>query len=372
MADGARNTKKSNVSRPPLTRDLGKRVRPTIRDVAKLAGVSVGTVSAAINNGAVAEETRQHVLRCVAELGFEPNSAARSLTKGRASAIGFVVPDLGNPFFAAVAEGVQRGAAERDVLLVLCITEAQVEREEYYARVLRTKRLDGMIYLSGSGLPSPSLLEMARRGAMVFVDESLPGVDAPFIRAENRSGARAIAQEVLAAGHRRLAIIGGPPRLWTSEQRLAGYREAIAAAGLNPDPVPMVPGDYTEASGYGAATQLLAGAKNKRPTAILCANDLMAVGVIRRCRELGLQIPRDISLTGFDDIPSAELLDPALSTVAQPARAMGEAAARLLIHAIGGTTEAPETTEFATAVRLRHSIAAPPSGASSRRVAVAG
>jgi LacI family transcriptional regulator len=176
----------------------------------------------------------------------------------------------------------------------------------------------------------------------------------------------------LRQSYRRVAIIGGPPRLWTSEQRVAGYREAIAAAALNPDAVPVVSGNYTEASGYAAATQLLTGAKNKRPTAILCANDLMAVGVIRRCRELGLQIPKDISLTGFDDIPSAELLDPALSTVAQPARAMGEAAARLLIRAIGGTTEPPETTEFATAVCLRHSIAAPPSGASSRRAVVAG
>jgi LacI family transcriptional regulator len=335
--------------------------RPTIRDVAKAAGVSIGTVSAVINNRSlVADDTRRRVLSRITELGFEPNNSARSLKRGRISSIGFVVPDLGNPFFAAVAEGIQREIADRDILLVLCITWASAERENYYAHVLRTQRLDGVIYLSGTGLPSPSLMELAERRSVVFVDERLPGLNIPFVNAANRSGARAVAAHVLEAGHRRLAIIDGPPRLWTSEQRLAGYREAIAAAGVDPDAIEVVTGDYGEQSGYQAAMQLLARRRELRPTAILCANDLMAIGVIRYCREISLRIPEDISVTGFDDIPGAEFLDPPLTTVAQPGREMGAAAAGLLLHGIGAVPEPPRQTEFPTEVRLRSSVGRPP------------
>ncbi|WP_296736856.1 LacI family DNA-binding transcriptional regulator [Mesorhizobium sp.] len=332
--------------------------RPTIRDVAREAGVSIGTVSAVINDrGQVAEDTRRHVLRLIAELGFEPNNAARSLKHGRISSIGFVVPDLQNPFFADVAEGVQRGIGNNDILLVLCATWSKTEREEYFARILRTQRLGGVIYLSGSGLPSPSLLELARAGLVVFVDEVLPGMDVPFVSSNNLAGARAIARHVLDCGHRHLAIVGGPSRLWTSEQRLAGFRESIAAAGLDPDVVPYVAGDYSERSGYLAAGQLLSGPKENWPTAILSANDLMAMGVMRYCRESDIAIPGRLSITGFDDISAAEFLLPSLSSVAQPGMEMGRAAAELLLFRTGVREEPPSTTYFQTSVRIRDSVA---------------
>lgn len=332
----------------------------TIRDVAARAGVSVGTVSAVINdNASVAENTKLRVLQTIEALSYRPNSNARSLKTHRVSAIGLIVPDLGNPFFSSVAEGVQTIAEQHDVLLVLCMTWARAEREQYYAQTLQTARLDGVIYLSGSGIPSPGLLRLAKSRQILLVDESLPGVDIPFISAENRSGARSIAKHVLSMGHRSVAIIGGPPRLWTSEQRLAGYREAIAAAGLNPDEAPIVHGDYNEASGYSAAQRLL-GTRTRRShaTALLCANDLMALGAMRYCREAALRVPHDISVTGFDNIPAAALVDPALTTVAQPGRQMGEAAAQLLLHQIKGIS-APELTDFPTTLQLRASVAAP-------------
>jgi len=332
--------------------------RPTIRDVAREAGVSIGTVSAVINDrGQVAEDTRRHVLRLIAELGFEPNNAARSLKHGRISSIGFVVPDLQNPFFADVAEGVQRGIGNNDILLVLCATWSKTEREEYFARILRTQRLGGVIYLSGSGLPSPSLLELARAGLVVFVDEVLPGMDVPFVSSNNLAGARAMARHVLDCGHRRLGIVGGPPRLWTSEQRLAGFRESIAAAGLDPDVVPYVAGDYSERSGYLAASEFLSGPKELWPTAILSANDLMAMGVMRYCRESDIAIPGRLSITGFDDISAAEFLQPSLSSVAQPGMEMGRAAAELLLFRTGVREEPPSTTYFQTSVRIRDSVA---------------
>ena len=224
-----------SLDRRPMSGERIRPQRPTIRDVARQANVSVGTVSSVINNRTVvAEETRRHVLRLIAELGYEPNSAAQTLKRGRISSIGIIVPDLKNPYFAAVAEGVERVAAGNDVLMVLCLTSAETAREEYYTQVLRTQRLDGVIYLSGTGLPTAALLRLSERSNVVFVDERLPGIEVPFVISENRAGARAVAAHVVAAGHERIGIVGGPPRLWTSEQRLAGYREAIAAAGGGP------------------------------------------------------------------------------------------------------------------------------------------
>jgi len=334
-----------------------KRRVTTIRDVAALARVSVGTVSAVINgNPTVADSTRQRVLNGIQELSYKPNSKARSLRAHRVSSVGLIVPDLQNPFFSSIAEGVQLTAEENDVLLVLCMTWAQADREQYYAQTLQTARLDGIIYLSGTGIPSPNLLLLAKSRQILFVDESLPGVDIPFISAENRSGARAVAQHVLSMGHRSVGIVGGPPRLWTSEQRLAGYREALAAAGLNPDGAPMIAGDYSEASGYRIARELL-GKTDSGITALLCANDLMAIGAMKFCRDVGLRVPADLSITGFDDIPASSLLDPPLTTVAQPGREMGRAAAQLLLHQIKGISR-PPVTDFPTTLCLRKSVAA--------------
>jgi DNA-binding LacI/PurR family transcriptional regulator len=330
----------------------------TIRDVAARAGVSVGTVSAVINRSpSVAESTRQRVLNRIQELSYKPNSKARSLRRHGVSAVGLIVPDLKNPFFSSVAEGVQITAEENDVLLVLCMTGARAEREQYYAQTLMTARLDGVIYLSGSGIPSPHLLLLAKSRQILFVDESLPGVDIPFITSENRSGARAVAKHVLSMGHREVAIIGGPARLWTSEQRLAGYREALVGAGLNPDDTPMVAGEYDEASGYRIAQELL---RKSKPaiTALLCANDLMAIGAMKLCRDIGLRVPLDISITGFDNIPASSLLDPALTTVAQPGLDMGRAAAQLLLHQIKGISP-PLLTIFPTELCVRGSVVAP-------------
>lgn len=333
-------------------------VRATIRDVARLAHVSIGTVSAVINNSdrPVAAETRARVLRCVAQLNFEPNSAARSLKHQRVSSIGFIVPDLSNAFFADIAAGIQQVLDGMDCLLVLCMTWSDMQREEYYAKVLRTQRLSGVIYLSGTGLPSPSLLNLAKKGAVVFVDECLPGVDLPFVGSQNLIGARSLAQYVLAQQHHRLTIVSGPRGLWTSEQRQAGFREAFAAADILPDSVPVIRGDYSELSGRHAADEIAALVVEQRPTAVLCANDLMAIGFIRRCQELNIAVPGDISVTGFDDIPEARLLTPELTTVRQPGKAMGQAAARLLLQGIGESLTEPLQQDFVTEVCIRGSV----------------
>ena len=339
------------------------KVRLTIREVAQAAGVSIGTVSAVINGqDSVTEKTRQRVQQCIVELGYEPNTAARSLKKHRSSSIGLVVPDLLNPFFASIAEGVHSVARKNDVFMILGASGNESEWEEYYAQSLRARRLDGMILVSGTGRPNVGLVKLVDTGSVVFVDECVPGLDAPFVHAANRRGARLVAQELLHRGHRHIGIVAGPNWLWTGQDRLAGYREAIAAACLDPDEVPIFAGDYSEQAGYRGTEELL---RTSRPclTGIIYANDLMAIGGMRYLAEQGIGIPDDISIVGFDDISSAQYMAPPLTTVAQPGVAMGEAAAKLLLHQIG-MIEKPETISFPTEIKIRQSVAEPPKQAS--------
>jgi DNA-binding LacI/PurR family transcriptional regulator len=309
--------------------------RPTIRDVAKSAGVSLSTVSAVLNQSApTSAPTRQRVLTAVRELGYEPNSQARNLRRRRAGAIGLIVPDIVNPFFALVAEGVQEEARSSDFLLVLCSSEARPDREADHARLLRTSRLDGVIHLSGTGLSDDAVVDLALESPLVIVDERLPGLDRPFVGSDNKHGARLAASFAIEHGHVRFAIVAGPPRLSTAADRLAGYLDALEAAGIDTSSVPTVAGDYRLQSGRVAAAQLLSGPAKQRPTVLLVANDLMAIGCMRYCAESGIAVPDELGIVGYDDIALAALVTPGLTTVRQPAREMGRAAARMLLDEI--------------------------------------
>lgn len=311
--------------------------RPTMKDVAKRAGVSVSTVSYVLNNsGPVAPERRERVLQAFKALGYLPNESARNLKRRSVATIGLVVPDLVNQYFAMIAEGVEHAASEKDVLVVFCTPEATGDGESWNSRLLRSQRLDGLIYLSGAETRMASLVELTRVGPVVLVDEKLPGFNLPSVVSQNRRGAKEIASHVTSLGHERLAILGGPVELWTAEQRLSGYREAIAGAGIDPDSVPVLEGDYRISSGEKLAAELLDRPAKERPTALICANDLMAIGVLSYCRRVGLRVPLDISVVGFDDLPFASLLTPGLTTVRQPAREMGVAATRLLLGMVDG------------------------------------
>ena len=308
-----------------------------MKDVAKRAGVAVSTVSYVLNDsGPVADDRRVRVLEAVRALGYTPNESARNLKRHSVATVGLVVPDLVNQYFAMIAEGVERAASEKDVLVVFCTPEATGGGESWNSRLLRSQRLDGLIYLSGADTRMESLVELTRVGPVVLVDEKLPGFNLPSVVSQNRRGAREIAAHLTSLGHERLAILGGPPELWTAEQRLSGYREAIAAVGLDPDAVPLLTGDYHMASGEQLASEALSGAARGRPTALICANDLMAIGALTYCRRTGLRVPEDVSVVGFDDLPLASLLTPSLTTVRQPARELGMEAVKLLLSMLEG------------------------------------
>lgn len=311
--------------------------RPTMKDVAKRAGVSLSTVSYVLNDsGPVADDRRAKVEAAVQALGYLPNESARRLKRGSVATVGLVIPDLVNQYFAMIAEGVEQAASERDVMVVFCTPEATDERESLNSRLLRSQRLDGLIYLSGASTRMESLLDLKRVGPVVLVDEKLPSFNLPCVVSQNRQGAREMAGHLTSLGHTRLAIIGGPPELWTAEQRLSGYREGIAAAGIDPDSVPLFTGDYRMESGEKLAAEAMSPPAGERPTALICANDLMAIGALSYCRRVGLRVPEDVSVVGFDDLPLVSLLTPNLTTVRQPARELGMEAVKLLLRIVAG------------------------------------
>lgn len=331
-----------------------------MKDVALHAGVSVSTVSYVLNNsGPVATPRRARVLDAVRVLNYTPNESARSLKRRSTSAIGLIVPDLTNQFFALITEGVERAATERDVLIVLCAPDATGRGDPDHARLLQSQRLDGVIYLAGARTSPEVILELSKSGAVVLVDEQLPGFDLPTVVADSRRGAREVARYVVEQGHTQLAIIGGPQVLWTADQRLSGMREALAAAGIDSDTVPVYVGDYREESGRRLAEEALSGTRGSRPTAVLCANDMMAIGVIQYCRSAGIRVPEDVSVTGFDDVPVSAMISPALTTVSQPARDMGYAAATLLFDRLAGTADGDGTIMFPTSLCVRESVRPP-------------
>jgi DNA-binding LacI/PurR family transcriptional regulator len=342
---------------------LSEQSRPTIRDVARTANVGISTVSSFLNGTRpVSAAARTRITRAIEDLGYEPNSMARNLRRRRAGAIGLVVPDVMNPFFMLVASGIEEVISSDDFCFVLCPTNFEAEREAGYVRLLRRQQLDGVIILSGTAVSSPGLLELAARAPVVLVDELVAGVEAPFVAADNRQGARSLAEYVLGLGHRRVAIVAGPRGLWTAEQRLSGYREALAAHDLDPD-VPVAHGDYRLNSGYVAAHALLTGPEQTRPTALIASNDLMALGCARFCADNHLTVGVDVSIAGFDDIPLAELVTPGLTTVRQPSREIGRRAARLMLERVNGGARGPDASneriELPTTLVTRGSVASP-------------
>lgn len=331
-----------------------------MKDVAVHANVSVSTVSYVLNNtGPVSADRRARVLNAVRELNYIPNESARSLKRQSAATIGLVIPDLTNQFFSLLAHGVVRAAALRDVLVVLCSSDSSEEAESGNARLLRSQRVDGVVYLTGSYESHTSLLELQSLGPVVLVDERIPGAELPAVVADGRRGAREVAALVVELGHKRFACIAGPTALWTAEQRLAGYREALAMGGLDPDNMEVLVGDYRQDSGFELARKALSGARSKRPTALLCANDMMAIGALEYCRQAGLDVPGDVSIVGFDDVPMAPLLTPRLTTVRQPAREMGTGAANLLLDLIQGESEPAIPAPYPVEVVVRESAAKP-------------
>src|SRR5581483_3851988 len=337
----------------------GDNGRATIREIARAAGVSIATVSRVINGRPdVSPQTREAVLRVVREHGFSTNRNARALSGGRTGLVGVTVPIVEAAYFAVILAGAAEALYEHDMRIVLCPTLHQHEREVTLLDRLMHGTTDGALLM----LPEESNAELRALqetgysfvvvDPRVKLDEGIPAVSAA-----NASGARAATDHLLSLGHRRIAAISGPAEWMASSERLNGYRSALAAAGVLPDPELVVESDFSIESGEAAAGALLD--LPDRPTAIFGFNDNVAIGALRAAKARGLHVPDDLSVVGFDDSEQSGLVTPALTTVRQPLAEMGRMAVSLLLRLLDHQRVEAMSIELATRLVVRDSTAAP-------------
>jgi LacI family repressor for deo operon, udp, cdd, tsx, nupC, and nupG len=335
---------------------------PNISQVAKQAGVSTATVSRVVSgtNGRVSLDTRARVLRAVEELGYAPNSAAKNLRTQRSGKILVTVPDISNPFFALILQGIEDAALRAGYAVLIGDTQHDSAREERYAQMLLQKQADGLIFL-GHRLPNEAL-RLARAGSarpapIVNGCEFSPRLAVPSVHIDNARAAQEAMDHLYSLGHERVAVVTGPLVSPLSRDRLRGAIAGAKAARARRHLV-VVNGDFSISSGTTAATRLLA--RKPTPTAVFCFNDEMAIGVMQTARRRGIRVPEDLSVVGFDDIRFARYLDPPLTTITQPMREIGEGCVRLLLESLRGSHGLPESVTLQHQLTVRSTTAAPP------------
>jgi LacI family transcriptional regulator len=348
-------------SAPPASSADPIRGRATIRDVARLAGVSVATVSRVVNDRPdVSPETREAVMHHVKALSFSTNRSARALSRGKTGLIGFTIPFVLGDYYSFILSGAAEALHEQEMRAVLCPTRHEHDREAALVERLLRGTTDGAILL----LPSESAEELRELGTLGFpfvvIDPAMPLDERiPSVSATHWAGARAATDHLLALGHRRIGMIGGRPGWVATEERINGYQAALAGAGVLPSRELLVSSNFEIEGGYRAARQLLA--LSEPPTAILASNDNMAIGALRAAIDVGISVPEQLSVVGFDDSELSRVVTPALTTVWQPLEEMGRMAVSLLTRLIDGQRVETLRVELATRLVVRNSTAAPPS-----------
>lgn len=332
----------------------------TIRDVALRAAVSTATVSRVLSRPErVAAATRDRVLQAVRDLGYAPNSAAKSLRTLRAAKILVTVPDISNPFFSMIIRGVEDAAQAAGYAVLLGDTRHDPEREELYAAMLGRREADGLIFL-GHRLPdalTAMIADLGPRAPVVNGCEFSPDLGVSSVHIDNAAAAGEMVEHLARLGHRRIGLLTGPLASPISRERLAGARAAAARAGVA---LAAAEGDFSVESGAAGAALLLDGAE--APTALFCFSDEMAMGALALLRARGLSCPAAVSVAGFDDIRFARHLDPPLTTVRQPMTQIGRETVRLLLEILAGETRRPEVLTLPHALVARASTGPPPGG----------
>jgi DNA-binding LacI/PurR family transcriptional regulator len=323
----------------------------TILEVARLAGVSVSTVSNVLNGkkNRMSAETLDRVMRAVGELGYEPNRMARGLKTGFVSIIGLIVPSVENPFWGAFARCAEHAAMARNCQVMLCNGERDIAREQRYAESMLSLGIRGLI-LGSSPLSMKHLGGLARRGLKIVAfdrtgsDED--GLKIDSVRVDNRGGIALAVGHLLKLGHKRIAFVAGPINSANRIDRLEAYRQTLRAHGITPTPawewLETPPGGKGEDSktGLDGARHLLA--QPDAPTSFVAINDMTALGVLAAAHEAGLRIPRDVSVIGFDDIYIGNMSTPPLTTIRQPLDALMQFAVSVLLDRMSGAnTGAP-------------------------------
>jgi LacI family transcriptional regulator, repressor for deo operon, udp, cdd, tsx, nupC, and nupG len=343
-------------SRGRLERRRAARAAARIQDVAKLADVSTATVSRALAMPQqVSPETRARVLEAIAKTGYIPNPAARSLRSQKSGMVLVVLPDLANTFFSKILRGIEETLFEAGYGMIIGALDGSPEKEAHFAAFAASGRVDGAILLNGH------LIGQSREGKgeaaqidipLVALCEAIPGVDIPQIEIDNRAAASQMTQYLASIGHRRIAYLSGPAGNVLEHERFRGYRDGLQAVQIAFDPDLFIAGDYTIESGVRAGEHIVR--QPQPPAAVFCTSDQMAIGLMRTLASAGVRVPHDISVAGFDDIDFAGVAEPPLTTIRQPRRELGQAAAAALT-ALLQNRDTPQRLSLKTELVIRDS-----------------
>jgi LacI family transcriptional regulator len=336
--------------------------RPTSHDIAREVGVSQSTVSRALRlDSRVDPRTAARIVAASKRAGYAPNASARSLVTSRTNTIAVVLADITNPFYPELVETLHEHLARSDYRLVLFNERTDVGGDGAIDAFLRRGAADGAILLSARSSPRTSELLRDSPVPCVLLNRDIEDAATDRVIADNHGGGARVGELLLALGHSRIGLIGGPPDTSTASDREAGLRHALAGAGMALDPLMQRAGEYTHQSGYQAAVELLEAAH--RPTALFCANDVVAFGALDAARYLQVEVPSELSIVGFDDIPMAGWESFSLTSVRQPLSDMAREAVRILLERIAsGERSQPKRLVFPTQLVQRSTTGAAPGG----------
>ena len=331
----------------------------TIKDVARAASVSVATVSRVLNgHDNVTEHVRDRVLSAARELHYTPHAAARSLSSRRTQTLGVVLPDLYGEFFSELIRGIDQVARRHKLHLLLSSYHGHVEEQGTALQAMRG-RVDGLLVMSPYTASSPTLDDPRAFSQLpvVLVNSQSAGAGGVLLGIDNYGGAKTMVEHLVAGGHRRIAFVAGPEDNFDAHERLRGYRDALAAL-LPGTPEWILPGDFDEASGHRAGRELIAAAE--RPDAVFAANDMMALGCMFAFLQAGIDVPGEVALAGFDDIPLAGYVHPGLSTIRVNIAELGSRATERLIAAIAGESDPAATDRWLPTELIVRESSSPP------------
>lgn len=334
---------------------------PSVKDVAALAGVSLGTVSNVLNRPErVSTRTQAKVEAAMAELGFVRNESARQLRAGRSSTLAYVMLDASNPFFTDVARGIEEAAEAADLSLFSCNSDNRADREIAYLNRLEQQRVQGIL-ITPVNPDAAALDELPRRGTpVVIVDRTRSANTHCSVAVDDVLGGELAATHLLELGHQRIAYIGGPDALGQVRDRRRGAQKALAEAGIDSDNlVDISTTALTVAEGRNAGERLAGLPSAARPTAAFCANDLLALGLLQQCVSLRMNVPDDLAIVGYDDIVFAAAAAVPLTSVRQPRAQLGRAAAELLLQEVSDPSHQHQQVVFTPELVVRTSTKHP-------------
>lgn len=330
----------------------------TIRDVAEQAGVATMTVSRVINNsGYVSDATRAKVESAISDLGYVPNMLGPSLRFNQTNTLALILTDITNPFWTTVARGVEDAAQEKKYSVILCNTDENLQKQDQYLNMLLKRRIDGILFVPADNQAESVQLIQKQNVQVVVMDRSVPHVDVDVVRGDSFGGAYQLAKHLIDLGHKHISVLSGPQNIFTSTERVAGFRQAMIEAGLDHNLENVYWGSFRQNPGEIALRALQS---SPRPTACLAVNNFIANGALQTFSEAGLRVPEDVSLVSFDDIPAIINPNPFLTVSVQPAYDMGYQATQLLLERL--RNEGPKERQeivLPTEIFIRQSTAPP-------------